>query len=498
MKESCMLSTRSSRRLSPRFVSVSFALGLAALLAIQGCGGGSTGSSFNAEAMAGLLYWNQVATDATGTDHGLSQPEQVGPCRTARAMAIVHVAIFETMIAANHGGFQTMLTPPLPPQAGPLSITAAMAQAAHDTLAALYPSQAATLQQELDFQLGLVPAGVAKTNGVALGAQAAATILAMRAADGAQTPEMSYATYAAAQGAAINAPGVWRQDPVSLLPVALGAHWDACVPFVMTSADQFRAPAPPDISSAAYATAYDEVKSLGGDDLVTPSARTADQTVAAIFWGYDAAPALCAPPRLYDQIVVHIAQQQGLSAMDLGRLLAVVNVAMADAGLACWDSKYFYKYWRPVAGIRESDPGTGPSGLGDGNAATTGDPTFSPLGAPASNTSHPNFTPPFPAYPSGHATFGGAIFQVMRNFFHTDSIPFTFVSDEFNGVTRDNTGQVRPLLPRTFSTFTQAEDENGQSRIYLGIHWRFDKTAGIAMGNSVGNWTWDHVYQPIP
>src|SRR6185369_17018809 len=107
-----------------------------------------------------------------------------------------------------------------------------------------------------------------------------------------------------------------------------------------------------------------------------------------------------------------------------------------------WESKYWYQFWRPVAGIREADS--------DGNPDTVGDPTFSPLGAPASNLTGPNFTPPFPAYPSGHAGFGGAVFQVLRRFYGTDDIAFTFVSDEFNGATRGNDGTVRPFLPRTF------------------------------------------------
>src|SRR5439155_7362514 len=111
-----------------------------------------------------------------------------------------------------------------------------------------------------------------------------------------------------------------------------------------------------------------------------------------------------------------------------------------DAGIAIWESKYYYQYWRPVIAIRESDVGTGLSGLGDGNDATVCDPTFMPLGAPASNLTGPNFTPPFPAYPSGHAGFGGALFQTLRNFYHTDRIAFTLTSDEFNGVTNDNNG----------------------------------------------------------
>lgn len=167
---------------------------------------------------------------------------------------------------------------------------------------------------------------------------------------------------------------------------------------------------------------------------------------------------------------------------------------MADAGVAIWESKYHYQFWRPVTGIREA--GTGTTDAGDGNAATIGDPSFTPLGAPTSNLTGPNFTPPFPAYPSGHAGFGGALFQVLRKFYGTDSIAFTFVSDEYNGLTLDNAGQVRPLVPRSFSSLSQAEEENGQSRIYLGIHWAFDKTEGIAQGRQVADYVFTNAFLP--
>jgi hypothetical protein len=169
---------------------------------------------------------------------------------------------------------------------------------------------------------------------------------------------------------------------------------------------------------------------------------------------------------------------------------------MSDAGIACWESKYHYKLWRPVTGIREADEGTGPSGLGDGNPATHGDPGFMPLGAPASNNAVSNFTPPFPAYPSGHATFGGVLFQTLRRVYGTDHIPFTITSDELNGVTLDNHGEPRPLAPRTFSTLSEAEEENGQSRVYLGIHWGFDKTAGIAQGRQIADYVFQNAFQP--
>jgi hypothetical protein len=170
---------------------------------------------------------------------------------------------------------------------------------------------------------------------------------------------------------------------------------------------------------------------------------------------------------------------------------------MADAGMAILESKYYYDFWRPITGIRESDAVTGPTGAGDGNPDTTGNVEWSPLGAPASNLQGPNFTPPFPAYPSGHAGFGGALFQMLRNFYGTDRIRFTFVSDEFNGETLDNQGNVRPLRPRSFSSLSQAEEENGQSRIYLGIHWSFDKEQGIAQGRRVADYVYSHAFQPV-
>ena len=178
----------------------------------------------------------------------------------------------------------------------------------------------------------------------------------------------------------------------------------------------------------------------------------------------------------------------------MARLLALVNVAMADAGIAIWESKYFYQFWRPVTGIREATEGTGPSRLGDGNPATTGDPTFTPLGAPASNLNGPNFTPPFPSYPSGHAGFGGALFQILRRYYKTDDVPFTFMSDEYNGVTKRTMGKVRPVIERRFASLSEAEEENGQSRIYLGIHWAFDKTEGIYQGRRVA----DYVFETTP
>ena len=443
-----------------------------------------------------LRHWNEIAIDASGLDHTHPQPgdthlfgHQLGPGRAARAIAIVHIAIFEALNAIG-GKYESYIG--LAPADKHASMECAIAQSAHDTLCEMFPSQIPTLDQLLAEELNDVPEGNAKEKGIQVGHDAAVAILALRSNDGSQHPEPQVGI----DWITSNDAGRWRQDPISLLPVALGAHWGEVTPFVLTSPSQFRTPPPPALNSAAYASAYNEVKALGGDGIITPTARTDEQTVIGIYWAYDGTPSLCAPPRLYNQIAMTIAELKNThDVVELARLLALVNTSMADAGIAIWESKFYYDFWRPVTGIRESDPGTGPTGTGDGNASTIGDPTFSPLGAPASNLNGPNFTPPFPSYPSGHAGFGGALFQTLRRFYGKDKIPFKFISDEFNGVTQDNNENPRPLIERSFSSLSQAEEENGQSRIYLGIHWSFDKTEGIAQGNRIADYVFDHLFK---
>ncbi|MEY2504501.1 MAG: hypothetical protein QOG27_781, partial [Verrucomicrobiota bacterium] len=447
-----------------------------------------------------LHRWNQIAVDASGLDHTPVAPqenrvfgEQLGPARSSRAMAIVHIAIFDA-VNAIAGGYHSFTG--ITARGGAASLDAAVCQAAHDTLCALFPSQRPAFDAYLAEDLAGMSSSPQRANGIDAGKRTAAAVLASRVGDGSATPEQQIGEGPGFHHTSDLA-GHWRKDPISLIPIALGAHWAECRPFVLQSTSQFRTPPPPPMTSAAYATAYNEVKTLGGDGIVTPTQRTAAQTFAGLFWAYDGTPSLCAPPRLYNQITVQIGDQTHLDTVRLARLLALVNVAMADTGMAAWESKFFWDFWRPIAGIREADPGTGPTNSGDGNSATTGDPTFRPLGAPASNLTGPNFTPPFPAYPSGHAAFGGALFQTLRRFYGTDRLGFTFVSDEFNGVTRGNDGVVRPYMPRSFSTLSQAEEENGQSRIYLGIHWSFDKTEGIAQGRRVADYIFDRTFTPL-
>ncbi len=445
-----------------------------------------------------LRYWNEVAVNASGLDHTPPAPgenrefgEQLGPGRSSRAMAIVHIAMFD---AANsiRGGYRSYTG--LHRSWPGASVHAAIAQAAHDTLVAMFPAQRDVIDDLLAQDLGQLRSRdrFARALGIHIGRRAARAILEMRRRDGGRQDD----PFMGIDYIPGDEPGVWRQDPISLVPIALGKDWGRVRPFVLRSGSQFRVPPPPAMDSAAYTQAFNEVLALGGDDVNTPTQRSADQTEAGIYWAYDGTPSLCAPPRLYNQIAIEVSRDT-TDVMKLARLLALVNTAMADAGIAIWESKYYYNFWRPVTGIREADEGTGPTGLGDGNPATIGDPDFSPLGAPASNLTGPNFTPPFPAYPSGHAGFGGALFQILRNVYRTDDIAFTFTSDELNGVTVGNDGAVRPLKPRSFNSFSEAEEENGQSRIYLGIHWAFDKTEGIAQGRRVANYVYRNAFQPV-
>lgn len=449
------------------------------------------------DTLSRLVHWNEIAINSSGLDHTpvpLGDPrifgEQLGPARASRAIAIVHVAIFEAVNAIK-GGYQSYVG--VPRVNASTSVDAAIAQAAHDTLNALFPSQAAACTALLVQDLARMKNGQQKEAGIALGHLAAVATLALRANDHSQHAE----PIVGVDFITSNDPGKWRQDPISLIPLALGAHWGEVTPFVLESASQFRTPPPPAMNSPEYAAAFDEVKRVGGDGITTPTERTPAQTEIAIYWAYDGTPSLCAPPRLYNQIAVQIAGQMGSDFIETARLLALLNLSLADGGVSSWESKYFYQLWRPITGIREADVGTGPTGLGDGNPATVADATFSPLGAPASNLTGPNFTPPFPAYPSGHAVFGGALFETLRNFYGRNDIAFTFVSDELNGVTAGNDGFPRTLSPRSFTSLSQAEEENGQSRIYLGIHWSFDKTEGIAQGRRVADYVFEKAFTPL-
>jgi hypothetical protein len=438
-----------------------------------------------------VLHWNQVALQAAVVDHGIGAPGlQFGPTRTSRALAIVQGAVFDAVNSIVPQYKPYLMAIPAPPDA---SIDAAVAEAAYTTLTKLYPYQQPYFQAELIASLQNIPQ-VQKIEGIAVGGLIGEYYNLRRANDGSQVDAPGHQPpYTYGQD-----PGQWRPDPLHPNATPLTPDWGGVTPFVVQSATQFGAPPPPSITSLAYAQAFEQVKALGA---ANSTVRTDTQTDIGFFWGYDAQPGLCAPVRFYNQIADTIAQKMGNTEVQNARFLALINLALADAGITSWNDKFRYDFWRPVNAIRENDPGTGPTGLGTGNPYLVGqgDPTWTPLGAPADNNNGTNFTPPFPSYTSGHATFGGAAFKVMADFYQTDVIPggLTIISDEFNTITVDQNGVTRPLLPRTFNFFSQMAGENAESRIYLGIHWQFDAIEGIRSGNGIGDYVFTHALLPL-
>lgn len=428
-----------------------------------------------------VVQWNQVAIQAAVNDYTLAPGIEIGPTRLSRAMAIVQAAVYDSVNSIDPQYTPYLVQVPAPAGA---SLDAAVAQAAHDTLVAMFPNQQAFFDSELASSLQGIPT-VAATEGVAVGSTVACYILAVRANDGSQKDAFNQpVNYTFGQQ-----PGQWRPDPLHPTQMPLTPDWGTVKPFGMLSEGQFLPPPPPAITSLAYATAYEEVKTLGS---LNSTVRTADQTQIAFFWGYDAQPGLCAPIRFYNQIAEVIAQQEGNSEVDNARLFALINIAMADAGITCWGAKYQYDLWRPIQAIRENDPGTGPKGLGSGNPFLVGqgDPTWQPLGSPAHDGGG-NFTPPFPTYSSGHGTIGGALFKMMEDYYGTDNVHFTISTDESNTISNGT------LSPRSYDSFSQAAGENALSRIYLGIHFNFDATSAITCGDHIADYDFTHLMTPL-
>jgi membrane-associated phospholipid phosphatase len=449
-----------------------------------------------------ILSWNAVALEANRVSH--SDPgrrQQNGPTLSSRALAIVHLAMYDAYAGIIGGApyprYLTGLGTPVP--AG-TSARDAVAGAAWATLRILY-----SLQAELfDAQLSAFEQNASFAFGVKVGQR----LLELRgndidARDGGYVPSSDR--------------GRHRRDPDN---PGQGFH----APFYGAQTRTFAVKErhtldTPPFDNTKYVQALRDVRAKGirpdltatlPDDLFDRR-RTAEETLVGIFWGYDGAVRLGTPPRLYNDIIRKVAMNVNNPAGtinsegDNARLFAFVNAAMGDAGILAWEQKYCHDLWRPVVGIREHDEAFGPAAPHAANAKfEDGDPGWLPLGAP--NTNSPgmkNFTPDFPAYPSGHATFGAAAFHITRLFYgikpndkKKDKL-FDFenafvVSDEFNGINRDNEGTVRPRHTRRFPEgLWQMILENAVSRVYLGVHWIFDafdfRKDGDALVPDLGN-----------
>jgi len=430
-----------------------------------------------------FLRWSNFSLALTAFDHARTVPQHAGPLRSARALAMVHVAIADA-VALTSGSFSPLLASAIHAN-NAANAGGAITAAAHCVLVRLFSAQAALINAERQTALASIAAGEAAiTSGLVVGLAACRAALARGATDGAAHAEPAVGAYES------TTPGLWRRDPIAGHAIALGARWaQRVLPWALPNASVFRPAPPPALTSAEYAMEYAEVLALGGDGNATATVRDAWRTFIGRFWAYDGTANICAPARLYFQIAHVVAANEHLSSVQLARFFGKLSVIFADAGLAAWDAKYHYNRERPITGIRVS-------AAADGNAHTLVDPNWTPLGAPATNDlGGVDFTPPFPAYPSGHAVFGGALAEFLREQTGAhDDYALTLVSDEYDGVARDANGAVRPRVVRQFSSFAEIEEENGQSRMYLGIHWASDKTSGVALGHEVARYVSARVY----
>ena len=429
--------------------------------------------------MSIIRYWNDVSLRLVADDHTGNPPpvNQGGPTKTSRALALIHAAMHDVVAQAD-GSFGPVVPGTPPPGIVAYSVEAAVCGAARRMMQELYAAHSATFDGAMSGAMGLLTGTTAEINaGVTHGVTVANHVINARSNDLPQVPG-GY-TYQ-------NDPGKHRPDPFSPGQSALSPEWGLVKPYSYALGAHPTVPAPPPLASTDYFNSYQDVKREGS---VARLADEPENCMKGIFWGYDGAQKLGTPPRLYNQVVHAAVQEFALTLVQEARLFALINVGMCDAGIACWHHKYTHHFWRPVVGIREAAKGAGPTGKGDGNAKTVGDPFWTPLGAPDTNGNRPlNFTPGFPAYPSGHSTFGSACFLLAARFLGKapEEVEFEFVSDEFNGINRDSKGVVRPRLKRPFN-LAEAIGENARSRVWLGVHWDFDAIQGGVLGEKVAD-----------
>ena len=361
------------------------------------------------------------------------------PLVSSRALAIVQTSVFDA-----YNGIERRYQPiRVEPNALPgASRRAAVVQAASVALLRLYPAQQAFLDAEREAALKAIASEDAAENSVSIergiewGQTVAEEIFLWRSTDGITPAPPPYT------GGML--PGQWR--PTTPGANGVGVQWTYMTPWAMSTPSQFRASGPPALTSMQYAADVNEVKEIGS---LTSATRTADQTQIARFWNGNT-------PVGWNRIAVSVSESRNLTISQNARLLALLNVAMADAVIACWEAKYHYSFWRPVTAIRLAAT--------DGNPDTTEDPAWTPLLT----------TPAHPDYPSGHATVSRSAKSVLAAYFGDET--------EFSTTT-----EIMPGVTRSYGSFTQAVDEAFHARIYGGIHFRSACRDGQGMGAQVGD-----------
>ena len=374
-----------------------------------------------------VLQWNEIAQRAVGPANAYIQ---------SRSMAITHLAIFDAVTGATGTGTVGIgaATPPYSPDAAAIS-------AAHDVIRTLHPESAASLEAALTAGLANILDGEPKVKGISLGRIAAAKMLERRKDDGWNAT----GSYAPGSG-----PGIWVATPPAHAP-ALLPHWGKVAPFALKTGDQFRPGAPAAIDSPRHLKELLEVFEVGATN---SSRRPPELTDAARFWQISGVQGWNPAARQ-----VSTAKQQTLLANT--QTFALLNVAIADALIACFEAKYTYNTWRPVTAIRAGLGGIGP--VADWLPAIV--------------------TPPFPAYPSGHACAAGAAREVLERIFGPDGHAIELTSATAPGVTF------------RYANFKAIADQIDDARVYGGIHIREDQEAGGELGRKVGRFVYETLGQ---
>ena len=385
-----------------------------------------------------------VVTDWNLTTVQVAAAAGLNPQRQHRLAAMVHAAVHDAVnsVAPKYHAYAVKVLP-----SGEASLEAAAIQAAYGVSIRLLPGQAGTLDAARSSSLSTIPDGPAKEQGLAVGDAVAAQIVALRSTDGSAVD----GTYTFGSG-----PGEYQPTPPTFGNPAIPA-WRFVKPFVLKRGDQFRAEGPPSLSSDEWAEDFDETRRLGSED---SSERTAEQTEIALCGAEPPLP-------MWNRVARTIGAQKHTGLVENARLFALMNLAMTDATIACWDSKYTYRFWRPVTAIPAADT--------DGNDDTEADPDWTPLRP----------TPLHPEYPSAHSCVSNAAAKVLTGLFGSHTSFSTSTSTCPTGVVR------------SYESFRDMADEIGDSRIYIGFHFRTAVRHGANLGRQVGHWTFHRFLQPL-
>jgi hypothetical protein len=389
--------------------------------------------------------WNRIMLDA------LVAPPAVAAPLAPRPAAIVMAAVFDAVNGIERHYAPIHVAPAAPAGA---SQRAAAVQAAYASLVRLFPAQTGTFDAQRTFSLAGIASGPAAEHsesiqrGIEWGQSVADAIWDWRTNDGLSNVQPPFTGGLA--------PGQWRPTPPASAP-GLAPQMAQMTPWVMATPSQFRPAGPNSLTSEQYAADLNETETMGS---ATSSVRTPDQTLYVQFW------ASTGPANFWDPVATRLSAGRHFTLSENARLLALLNVALADAVIGCWDAKYTYDSWRPITAIRLADT--------DGNPATTADQSWTPLIA----------TPPFPEYPSAHSCVSSAAARILAAYFGENTV-FSVTS---NGM---------PTVVRYFSKFSDVLDEVKNARVFGGIHFRTACNDGQALGNAVGDYVLQNALLPI-